>query len=157
MVFHDLSTAKTCYSYRKGLCTAAVKVSAKLFFFFFFLRKIKAYLLVWKCRLDHGSFKTVRPLELCLLPQGLKDLYRITLYGQRFCKQALKKMLKTGFQAFLTWPLTKSILFLQWDSHANNHRLVHFSVRSYDGSICTQLDKSSNISLGFFLLYITRL
>lgn len=44
-------------------------VSAILKAFFFFLSEEKhTYLLVWECRLDHGSFKTVRPLELRLLP-----------------------------------------------------------------------------------------
>lgn len=53
-VFHNESTANTRYSYFKS--------------FFFLSEEEHTYLLVWECRLDHGSFKTVRPLELCLLP-----------------------------------------------------------------------------------------
>lgn len=34
-VFHDLSTAKTCCSCCKGLCTAVLKVRAKFFYYFF--------------------------------------------------------------------------------------------------------------------------
>lgn len=101
----------------------------------------------------------MRPLELCLLPQGLEDLHGTTLDGQRFCEQALKEMWKTGCQAFCTWPSTKIILFLQWDSHAYSQGLAHFFVRNYDGSICAQLDKSSNISfpLGhFFIAHVSK-
>lgn len=83
------------------------------FFSLLFPGEKTAYLLVWKRGLDHGSLKTAHPLELHLLPQGLQDLHRIAVYGQRFCKQALKKVLKTGFEAFFTWPLAKSILFVQ--------------------------------------------
>lgn len=64
------------------------------------MRKVSPYLLVWEGGLDHGSLKAVRPLELCLLPQGLEGLHRAALYGQRFCKQALQKrlgMISGGF------------------------------------------------------------
>lgn len=97
----------------------------------------------------------MRPLELCLLPQGLEDLHRTALDGQRFCKQALKEMLKTGCQASCTWPSTKIILFSEWDSHACSQGLAHFFVRNYDGSICAQLDKSSNISFPLGLFHCT--
>lgn len=47
---------------QQTLVTAILKV------FFFLSEEEHTYLLVWECRLDHGTFKTVRPLELCLLP-----------------------------------------------------------------------------------------
>lgn len=65
-----LCRAKPRWSYCKGS-----KMQGKVLLLFSFVRKMSPYLLVWERGLDHGSLKAVRPLELCLLPQGLEDLH----------------------------------------------------------------------------------
>lgn len=87
---------------------------------FLLVRKGAPYLLLWERGLDHGSLKAVHPLELCPLPQGLEDLHRAALCGQRFCKQALKKTMRILSGAFSP----KSILSSQWE---NNQGLVQLS------------------------------